>query len=424
MSGFNRRDFLIGGAGAVVIGAFGATAAAGSPLSSALGSPHESLAPGRGAGGLTSDVQWISGYDTTAYVTYMHQNGYFRGCRYFVYRKALVLGGPNLLHLYDTITGVSELLPDRPSGIQMVGGYLDVSRATGLLLNAESVNKANEEHTRPRIWAYDLKEHLRTGTSTWRQIYQVPVGAAIADTTAAINNAGTHIALVELYDTPPNPELPDDQISKVVKVEIATGNFEVLVDLPKLFNHVHFSPHDDDWVVFCRGNATTVQKETVWAHHPVHAPDGANVVPQLLAGGQVLRLSHVRASWHAPEVVTVNYENPRSVWRGFLDGSAPQEIARGRFEHCDISRDGRFVVVDTDLTGSDMCIQVIDTTGAIPVTTVVPFTCRGANHPRHNHPIFSPDGRYVLFNDPDPANRETGGLRVGIVDLRAFGYPV
>jgi hypothetical protein len=29
-----------------------------------------------------------------------------------------------------------------------------------------------------------------------------------------------------------------------------------------------------------------------------------------------------------------------------------------------------------------------------------------------------------MFNDPDPANVNSGGLRVGIVDLRAWGYPV
>ncbi|MFG1912057.1 TolB family protein [Kribbella sp. NPDC048928] len=416
MTGPSRRSLLIGGAGAALVGAFGTLD--GLP---ALAGPPD-VRPRRG-GPLSTDVQWITGYDTTAYVTYMHQNGYFHGCRYFVYRKALTLGGPNLLHVYDTVMQTSFQVPDR-AGHQMVGGYLDVSRATGLLLNAESPSAAKPETTRPRIWAYDLNEHVATGSSTWEQIYQVPEGATIADTTASINAAGTHIALSELYGKPAVPEIPGDQISKIVKVDIATGVREVLVERETLHNHVHFCPYDEDWIVFSREGDSTLHKERVWAHHPVHAPAGANVVPQILASGQVLRLSHERASWDAPTVVVINYENPRGVWRGFLDGSEPEQLATGRFEHCDVSRDGRYVVTDTSLTGSAMCIQVIDTTGQFPITTVVPQTNRGVSHPRHNHPIFSPDGRYVLFNDPDPDNVNTGGLRIGIVDLRAFGYPV
>lgn len=417
MTGISRRKLLIGGAGAALIGAFGTL----DGLPAVAGPLGSDPVPGAQ---LSTDVQWITGYDTTAYVTYMHQNGYFQGCRYFACRQSLTLGGPNYLHVYDRVTETSFRVPDRAPDREMLGGYLDVSRSTGLLLNAETPTQALRDSTRPRIWAYDLNEHLATGSSIWVQIYQVPVGATIADTAASINAAGTHIALSELYGPPASPEIPGDQISKIVKVDIATGRRDVLVERETLHNHVHFCPYDEDWIVFSREGDSTLHKERVWAHHPVHAPSGANVVPQILSSGQVLRLSHERASWNAATVVVVNYENPRGVWRGFLDGSEPELLANGRFEHCDVSRDGRFVVVDTSLTGSAMSIQVIDTTGQIPITTVVPDTNRGVDHPRHNHPIFSPDGRYVLFNDPDPADVNAGGLRIGIVDLRAFGYPV
>lgn len=393
----------------------------------------------------STDVRWLTTYETTSYITYMHMNGFFgRDSRYFAYRAADTLGagnGPNYLRIYDTVRATSTTVPGRPDpkapgGVaEMVGGYLDVSETTGVLLNAESANQAgNIFQTRPRIWGIDVEELMTTGNATWELLYQVPVNTykdqliTFADTAGAINNAGTALAFVEQWGPVTNPTVPGDVLSKVCRLDLVTGERTVLVEAEKNHNHIHFSPFDDDWIVFSREGDSTLHKERVWAHHPVHAPNGANVMPQFLQTGQVLRLSHERAAWHAPELIAVSWDNPepvqvkRSLWRGFLDGSEPELLYTGPAQHCDISRDGRFAVIDCD-HGRRTEILIVDLTGEREPTKVADSHW-GTSHPRHNHPIFSPDGRYVMFNDADETNTDTGGLRIGVIDLRAWGYPV
>lgn len=364
-------------------------------------------------------VRWLTGYETTAYVTYMHQNGFFRGSSHLVIRKAQSIGGTNLLHVCDLRSGQLTLLPPLPSGRPMIGGFWDIHYESGLLVSGETATQSALDNANPRVWTFDLEQFLSTGTATWQQVYEVPAGTTMADNAAAIHPDGTKVALSILGAPVVNPEVPGDRHSTVIEVDIRTGAERILAERDKTFNHVHYSPYDPSWVVFTREGASTIHKERVWAHHPVQAPTGKNICPQLLPDGTVLRLSHERAAFDSPTVVVINYENPRSVYRGYFDGRMPQLIARGNFEHCDISRDGRYIVVDTDLGRPKTSIQLIDLANGNAVTTIVPTTNRGVSHPRHNHPIFSPNGRYVLFNDPDPANVDSGGLRIGVVDLCA-----
>ncbi|WP_405718467.1 hypothetical protein [Streptomyces sp. NBC_00046] len=88
--------------------------------------------------------------------------------------------------------------------------------------------------------------------------------------------------------------------------------------------------------------------------------------------------------------------------------------------HCDISRDGRRAVVDTtgpfDAPGrgwqdagqvSDVVLVDMATGARTPLART-----EADRHPRHPHPVFTPDGTAVLYNHGDPSTGEVAVARV------------
>lgn len=379
------------------------------------------------AAGLEFPVTWMTGYDSQSFLTYPHHNGFFLGGSRVVIRKQDFPSTlPVYLNIYNMETGEFQPLPERKPGRPMLGGYFDINYRTGMLVIPESAAQAALDGTNVRVWAIDLNRLVRTGEASWQEIFQLPPNTTAADTMVGINPAGTKIALsiMSPAGSAPNPQLPGDRHCRIVEVDIRTGRSRALVEHDKLSNHVHYSPANPEWIMFSREGDVNQHTERIWGYHPVYAPHGRNVGNQLLPNGKVLRVAHERASFDEEATVAVNYANPRSLYKFYFDGRTPVELAQGWFEHCDVSRDGRFVV--SDIAGSERpgatSLDIIDLAQGNAVTRVYTGIVRGLNHPRHVHPLFSPNGRYVFFNDPDPADRNAGGLRVGMVDLRPNGF--
>jgi hypothetical protein len=251
-------------------------------------------------------------------------------------------------------------------------------------------------------------------------VYELPVGKLVADGMAAWHPDGTKYAFSMMGDVVPNGELPTDRYCDLVEVVLATGVTRVRTSDAKLHNHVHYHPKFPNWLMFAREGAPTLQR--IWAQHDVFIPSGGPVVPQVLPSGTLHTIGHERASFTDDSTTFVSWDNPRSVWRGRVDNSIPVKIADGRFEHCDVSRDGRFIVLDTadPVQPSGGAIDLVDTQNGNQVIRLVSGLIRGDAHPRHLHPIFSPDGHYVLFNSPDLADRNAGPLQIGVVDISSI----
>ena len=86
-----------------------------------------------------------------------------------------------------------------------------------------------------------------------------------------------------------------------------------------------------------------------------------------------------------------------------------------------MSRDGKFIAIDTsgphDLPGrgwenanqtSDVLLLNVETGEERWLART-----RLDKHPSHPHPTFSPDGKYILFNE---AILQTGGNRIKLVE--------
>lgn len=388
-------------------------------LGAASGLALTGLTP-RNAGAVVNadlPVRWLTDYNSRGFITYPHHNGFFNGGANLVIRYQLVSAPyPEYLHIVNFQTGALTQIPPRAANTPVLGGYFDVHYNTGLLVCVESAVPA--QGIPARIWTFNAAQFLLNGTGTWQQVYEAPANTEIADHMAGIHPDGTKIAFSVMYQAIAGSPVPGDRHCKITEVTLSTGQAEVLVERDKLLNHVHYHPEFPTWLMFSREGDINLHTERVWAHHRTFLPNGGNIVPQVLTDGTVLRLAHERACHHQDSLVVVNYASPRGLYRGFLDSRQPVRIASGRFEHCDISRDGRFIVVDTaDQAMPGMSIELIDTQNGNAITSIVTGIVRGDNHPRHNHPVISPDGNYVLFNDPDPLNRNSGPLRIGVVDI-------
>jgi Tol biopolymer transport system component len=153
--------------------------------------------------------------------------------------------------------------------------------------------------------------------------------------------------------------------------------------------------------------------DRVWGWHPQYAPDGACFFNQMPNDSErPLYAGHERWSFHDRSVLAIAYGDspgrPRGVYESFVDGRPQRLISEGdRDMHLDVSRDGRWVVVDTsgahDLPGKGWenadCIS--DILFIDRQSGERRFAARSSitKHPSHPHPVFSPDGSRVYFNE-------------------------
>lgn len=212
---------------------------------------------------------------------------------------------------------------------------------------------------------------------------------------------------------------------RALRIDLQTGEELVLADHPWFANHFHFSPADPAWVGYAHEGATETIPDRVWAWHAQQAPRGRCLFDQMSdQPPKRLCIGHERWAFHNVSAVAVAYgvspAGPRGLYEVFPDRPARLISAGQRDFHCDVSRDGRWAVVDTtgphdapgrgwENAGGISDILIVDM-----VTGRREFLARSHQHlhPRHCHPVFSPDGSSIFYNEAEPGGMGNRIMRV------------
>ncbi|OJV23494.1 MAG: hypothetical protein BGO12_22100 [Verrucomicrobia bacterium 61-8] len=205
---------------------------------------------------------------------------------------------------------------------------------------------------------------------------------------------------------------------ELYQTDVATGKTDLLCAKNWEITHPHFCPHDPEWIGFCHEGRCQEVANRIWAWHGRHAPEGACIFDQALSEGGHLQIGHERWCFHDVATLVVGFGvNPPGcggIYEVHADDRAPRLVSVGKNDwHVNSSPDGRWAVSDTfrshDGSGDEELIEdaLVECSDIIVIdltTGTRQFAARtriGRAHPCHPHPTFSPDGRYIFFNESD-----------------------
>ncbi|GAT34397.1 oligogalacturonate lyase [Terrimicrobium sacchariphilum] len=204
----------------------------------------------------------------------------------------------------------------------------------------------------------------------------------------------------------------DDSIKcQMLRHDLTSGKTEVLMETDWWLNHVHFSPYDPSWICFSHEGDADKVADRIWAWNAQDAPKGKVLFTQTGQDGKPLQVGHERAAFHSPSMVFIAYGtsegSPRGLYEVGFDGKSRLVSQGDRDMHCNISRDGRWAVVDTsgphDAPGKgwENSNSVSDVMAVNMQTGKREMLYRTSilKHPWHPHPNISPDGRWIVLND-------------------------
>ncbi|HEY3329319.1 MAG TPA: oligogalacturonate lyase family protein [Capsulimonadaceae bacterium] len=334
-------------------------------------------------------------------MTYPHANGYAD------HGKSLVLvqniEGKYSLIKYDLETLETSVLTDfaqHETVGQAHDTFFDIAADANTL-----VYLADEA-----VWLLDIDN-----PDSPRRVFVAPEGETLGGLLSIKRDGSKLLA----------PVSRDDRFG-VFEVDIATCEAKRIIDKPWWANHYHYCPHDESWIGFCHEGKTTTVPDRVWAYHPVHAPDGRQMIDQHFdTPADHLCLGHERWCFHDTSVVVVAYGESESYNRGifeaFVDGRPKRLISRfDRDWHVNITLDGKWAVVDT--TGPhDEPGRSWENAGHVSDVMIVDMKTGGRqfiarsrlySHPSHPHPIFSPDSRWIFYNEADESFKRNRVMRV------------
>lgn len=330
-------------------------------------------------------MQLISEFADNLHLTYPHNNSFADA------GQSLILGWRS-----DTEVG---LVKCDSSGNRRELCRFDLERQLEKLLWCDTALDANITVTiaNNQIWIFDHNHDSKP-----RLVYEAPATARL-HSIPAIRADGQKIIC----------SLCENDCHFALLIDLETGGQRVLFEKTWFANHFHFCPHDPAWIGFSHEGNCALIMDRVWAWHAKEAPEGKCFFEQFASTpDRLLYVGHERWSFHDRSVFIVAYGDgpgaPRGIYEAFVDGRPQRLIGEGdRDFHLDVSRDGRWIVIDT--TG------IHDAPGkgwenAWPVTDILMmdratgerrFVARSrlSKHPSHAHPVFSVDGRHVYFNE-------------------------
>lgn len=336
----------------------------------------------------------ITGFERNAHLTYPHANGFLAGGLGLALARREPETGLDVLTRLDTATGAEHRLAEQPANpddafwFDACGGTGRIAWTDGRAIRALDAAAA----TAPRI------------------VYQETDTSARIDALLSVRPDGRRMLFIR--------HLPERR--EIRELDFDTGAARTLVAKPWWIGHAHYSPHDPEWIGFCHEGPTEKIPDRVWAWHARHAPDGACLFDH---GAARLCLGHENWTWRDASTLVVAYGvSPRGIYELFADGRPARLVSEGdRDWHVSASRDGRWAVADTtgprdepgrgwDNAGMTSDIVLIDL--ADGARTPLARTRRGARHPLHPHPVFSPDGRAIYYNEADEAGNACRVMRV------------
>lgn len=364
----------------------------------------------------------LGGYELNRYHTYPHSNGFTVDGRQMVLMQMM----PDHTSLWMLPIDQLEAQSDRIVPGRRVASFdlpqpsrdkrpIPVCPDIALHRNLMGVSILDS------VWLLDLDEP----NPKPRLMYVASREFQLSDLTS-INPDGTAICF-GIFDQA-------NQVYCCEQIDVATGQVTRLMESHDRFiNHFHYCPHDPDWIGFSHEGPTQDIPDRVNGYHPTLAPNGECLFDQQSAEpGKLLCVGHDRWCYHETAALAIAYgvspAGPRGLYRLSPDPSdQPRLISKAdRDWHCNVSRDGRHMVIDTtgpsDAPGSgyDNADNISDVVYVDPRTgsrTLLARTCHLV-HPWHPHPAFSPDGRWVFFNDYNGNETNPRG-RVGCVAVDA-----
>lgn len=349
-----------------------------------------------------------------AYFTYPHANGFWPDGHTMVI--ACPEGRRTDFALFDPDSGKTTAVASL-DGVKM---YYGVSRSGILVTNANN-----------SLVVIDLTK----GSVSARVLWESMPPWRLSDLPDISEDGST--VLADFHDYSP-PGLHQMRLFEVDGDNADGGR--VLLEKPWLLNHTHRSPADPNWVLFSHEGRGV--SDRMWAWHADIASQGRNIFNQQAPDGKGLFVGHELAMHHKPAALAVAFGNspgsPRGLYEIGLAGGDDVTTAQlvrhlssgAKDWHANISRDGRWAVVDTmgpsddpgpimpgwaDKGGVSDVIAVNLTTGARR------FLHRGTflrRHPWHPHPHISPDGRWVIYNDAE--SQRVRALEIDPAALEAF----
>jgi hypothetical protein len=342
-----------------------------------------------------------------AFLTYPHQNGFFGAGNRVVVCRAEERRWT--LFAVDLQTGIRIPLChiDR-AGDTDIGG--NQTPMWDVAFEAERLVFKQQN----ALWLLDIRDALTRTPGTPTRIYTPPAGATV-NLLASISHDGRTVVFKQESDVE-GPFHEGNHSGN--RLDVATGEVHTFLRTRWWSDHFQPCPHNEEWIGYGRQTwgtpAYNEPGEIMWAWHPEHAPEGRCLFDQFAASrvpGKPLFTTHDRWAFHETCLLTVVYPGspggPRGLWQVWPDGRRPPRLVSegDRDWHCDISRDGHFAVVDTNPVydwpgcpwdgepGNSDIILIDMQTGE---RRFLARTAWGGG--QHPHPVFTPDGRAVLYH--------------------------
>lgn len=229
----------------------------------------------------------------------------------------------------------------------------------------------------------------------------------------------------------PNADQKTIKSATTFELDVASGEKTAILDMPFDADHQHYCPHDEQWIAFAHDGDITRSLDAVWGLHragPQKPGAPMRLWDERAPDGGSLLVGHARWAFHRTGALVVAYPSSQGHPRGlyFVNAAARKAelVSSSDYDwHCNISRSGRWAVVDTKppqnrKTEDDG--RVISDIVLVNMATGrrhwVARSHAHEKHPYHPHPHFTPDGASVIYNDFEHDGRGKAS-RVVLVEL-------
>lgn len=335
------------------------------------------------------------------FTTYPHMNGYVEGGRALVYMRAHPKS--RKLYLRELESGEEKVLAEFDA--EVPGSCWDVAlqkKCLAIILGNQA-------------WIMDLDN-----PAAMKSIY-TPKDSFKLDSLCSLSKDGRRLLCGEVRG----------KLNVAIEIEVESGSVRELFSKTWHANHFHYCPFDENWVAFAHEGKTEEIPDRCWVWHAEQAPEGKCVFDQSSEEpGVKLCIGHERWCFHDVSGYVPAYAHspagPRGLYEVFGDGRPavlrwPSDI----LWHCTMDLSGRYVAVDTagpireepftesEYAGHLAHFRKNDKVGIIhgdvaildleTQTYVYVASARWLKHPYHPHPAISPNARWVVWNDCDPA---------------------
>jgi|GEM_PF-2329557 len=383
--------------------------AAGAAIASAV-PPGTATAAGRRPHRLRSaTVTYLSDFTQRRYFTYPHLNG-------FVHATA------------NPTSPATHIVVGQRAADTLSTSLWEIDLATGTERSVATLNHIAGEKNR-YLW-YDVAIATKViATTANNTVYTIDLNSA-APTAVAVYTPPTGRFLSAVASMHPDgtkllashyPPGVASGPTTCVEVDLTTGVARDVVTSEHFMAHFQYCEADPNWIGYSNQNDTgdwAGRDKRMWVVHPTEAPNGMLIWDQETPTGHIT-CTHDVWAFHDVTAIVVGYGGvgQRGLWQVWPDGRPARLVsASNEYNHCSISHDGQYAVIDTAPTAGNPAarLDLITMDGSAPPVTVANFNF-GSGHPNHGHPSFSQDGQYIGFTDTEPGGSNLP--RVGLVTL-------